>query len=160
MKKLKPETRLILLDLRSAQNVGAIFRTAEGAGVAKIYLAGYTPAPIDRFGRVNREIAKTALGAEKLVPGEKVVSTTCLLKKLRSAGYQIIAVEQDPQALDYRKLKSKANEKIVFVFGNEVTGLPKSLLAKVDQIIEIPMRGQKESLNVSVAAGIILFRYF
>jgi len=151
---LHPQTALVLHNIRSAYNVGSIMRTSDAAGVEKIYLTGYTPSPTDRFGRPQKEIAKTALGAEKSVPWEYVKNLTALLSKLSSDGWSVIGVEQDKHAKDYR---IKLPHKKVFVFGNEVKGLSKPLRDKCDLLIEIPMRGKKESLNVSVVVGIVLF---
>jgi len=137
--------------------VGAICRTAEAAGVSKIYLTGYTPAPVDQFGRVNQKIAKTALGAEKILKWEKVEDIFELLARLSDANYQLLALEQDERALDYKKVKLKTNTAVIV--GNEVTGIEPAVLAECDQIAEIPMRGRKESLNVAVAMGIALFRW-
>lgn len=155
-KEIKKEVFLVLPDLRSALNVGSIFRTAEAAGVSKIYLTGYTPAPQDHFGRVNKQISKTALGAEKNIPWEKVEETQKLLRRLTQDGFQLIGLEQTARSIDYKKVKLKT--KNVFIFGNEVEGLPKKVLDECHQIAEIPMRGRKESLNVSVSVGIALFR--
>ncbi len=151
---------LIALDIRSSENVGSFFRTADACGVNQIYLVGITPAPIDKFNRPDSKIAKTALGAEKSVPYlyEKTINTT--LKKLKKDDYIIIALEQAPNSVDYRKIISLLGSlatKLALIVGNEVTGIPKNVLSKVDHIIEIPMRGIKESLNVSVATGIALY---
>lgn len=135
--------------------MGSIFRTAEGAGVEKIYLSGYTPAPLDRFGRTRKDIAKTALGAEKMLSWEYHASPSKVVADVRERGWTVIGVEKDKKAIDYRKLEIR--KPTLFIFGNEVRGIPPSLRAKCDTLIEIPMRGKKESLNVSVAAGIILF---
>lgn len=135
--------------------MGSIFRTADAAGVSRVYLTGYTPVPVDRFGRAQKDIAKTALGAQEFIPWEYFKSPTSLISKLKREGWYIVGVEQDKKSIDYKKFKPK--NKTLFIFGNEVDGIPKSLLSKCDRIIEIPMRGKKESLNVSVAAGIILF---
>ncbi|TSC66902.1 MAG: tRNA/rRNA methyltransferase SpoU [Parcubacteria group bacterium Gr01-1014_72] len=146
---------LILHNIRSAYNVGSIFRTADAAGVGKIFLTGYTPAPVDRFGRANKEIAKTALGAERTVSWEKYASIKPLLHKLRREGAALIALEQSPHSIDYKKIRLP--KKAALIFGNEVAGLSPAVLKQADIIAEIPMRGCKESLNVSVAAGIALF---
>lgn len=153
------QVSVILPDIRSAYNVGSIFRTADAAGVIKIYLTGYTPCPIDKYGRPQKEIAKTALGGELSIPWEYHKSVTTLIKKLRAEGQVVVAVEQAPTSVDYRTVQKHvpAGQPIVLVFGNEVDGLPKSVLQKVDLIAEIPMKGEKESLNVSVTAGIMLF---
>ncbi len=146
---------VLLHNVRSAHNVGSIFRTADAAGVSEIILSGYTPAPLDRFKRPQKEIAKTALGAEDSVAWQKVSEPQRIIDVRRSEGWRIVGVEQDARARDYRKFDT--NERTLFVFGNEVRGLSPALLEACDEIIEIPMRGKKESLNVAVAAGIILF---
>jgi 23S rRNA (guanosine2251-2'-O)-methyltransferase len=150
-------TSLILHDIRSAHNVGAIFRTADGVGVGMIYLTGYTPAPLDRFGRLRADVAKSALGAEKTVAWRHEESVTELLARLRGRGVRSVAVEQTPSAQEYRS--AARHPDTVYIFGNEVDGLPESVLARVDEVIEIPMFGSKESLNVSVCAGIILYHF-
>jgi 23S rRNA (guanosine2251-2'-O)-methyltransferase len=148
---------LILHNLRSGQNVGAIFRIADAAGVEKIYLTGYTPAPRDRFGRPNKEVAKTALGAERYVLWQTSANLGGLLQILKTRTYRLIALEQSRSAVDYKKVKLK--EPAAVIVGNEVRGLHSRLLKKCDIIAEIPMRGRKESLNVAVACGIALFRW-
>ena len=152
----RPEIHLLLHNIRSAQNVGAIFRVADAAAAAKIWLTGYTPAPLDRFGRVNREIAKTALGAEKYVEWKKIANVDKLFKELSAFSFQLLALEQANNSIDYKKVKIKGPTAIIV--GNEVRGLHPVLLKRCDVIVEIPMRGRKESLNVAVALGIFLFR--
>ena len=147
---------LILNDIRSTHNVGAIFRTADACGISKIYLIGTTPAPIDRFGRERKDVAKTALGAEKTIPWEYLKTITPLLTKLKKEKFEIIAIEQSKNSVDYKKVQLKNNSAIIL--GNEVTGISKNILNKCDIIVEIPMMGKKESLNVSVATGVVLFR--
>lgn len=147
---------LILHNIRSAYNVGAIFRTADACGIYKLYLTGYTPAPMDGFGRTDSGIAKTAIGAEKTILWEKIENISGVLKKLKKDGVQLIAIEQEKNSVDYKKVKPKFP--CAFILGEEVKGMTKSLLAKCDVVAEIPMRGEKESLNVSVAAGVALFR--
>lgn len=148
-----------LCDIRSIHNVGSIFRTADGAGVSKIFLCGYTPAPADRLGVLRSQFAKTALGAEKTVAHEKAPAAAQLVKKLRDQNYYIVAVEQTPDSVDYKKagamLRKKKN--ICFLFGNEIKGLSPSICRAADLRIDLPMRGAKESLNVAVCAGIILY---
>lgn len=146
---------LLLHNIRSSHNVGSIFRTADAAEVTHIFLTGYTPAPVDRFKRANTEIAKTALGAEKFVPWEHAPHPASILKRLRNEGWMIVGVEQDARSVDYRDLKTKENT--IFIFGNEVRGLSKPLRDACDALVEIPMKGKKESLNVAVTAGIVLF---
>jgi tRNA G18 (ribose-2'-O)-methylase SpoU len=147
---------LILENIRSAENVGAIFRTADAASISKIFLVGTTPAPIDRFGRKRKDIEKSALGAEESVLWKYVATSLPLLKKLKKEGFLIVAIEQSPQSIDYKKVCIK--QKTVFVLGSEVSGISKKVLSFSDVVAEIPMRGKKESLNVSVVAGISLFR--
>ena len=149
------EISVLLHNIRSAHNVGSIFRTSDAAAVSRIYLTGYTPTPLDRFGRAQTDIAKTALGAEMSVPWEQQVDPIRLIKNLKRSGALIVGVEQDDRAFDYRSLVHK--RATVFVFGNEVRGLSKALRDACDELVEIPMHGKKESLNVSVAAGIVLF---
>lgn len=154
--KKQQENILILHNIRSVENVGAMFRTADAAGINKIYLTGYTPTPLDRFGRKRRDLAKSALGAEEFLAWEQKKSVLPLLAKLKKDNFQIIAIEQDEKSIDYKKIKLQ--NKNVFIVGTEVTGIPKNVLEKCDIVAEIPMRGKKESLNVSVATGIALFR--
>ena len=156
MSQAKPAISVVLHDIRSAENVGSIFRTADACGVSKIYLTGYTPTPIDRFGRTRRDIVKASLGAEKVVLWEQCDSISPFLKRLRKEKIRIVAIEQDSKSVDYKKLRLQGS--ITLIFGNEVTGLPKSVLDHSDTVAEIHMRGMKESLNVSVAAGIVLSR--
>lgn len=136
-------------NIRSRENVGSIFRTADAFGVDKIFLTGFTPAP------PHEKILKTALGAEQFVPWEKVFSPARLIKKLRLDGFEIVALEQSPKSLDIKKYHSKKNT--VLIIGNEVKGIPSAILKKCDKIVEIPMVGKKESLNVAVAFGIAAY---
>jgi tRNA G18 (ribose-2'-O)-methylase SpoU len=152
----KRDIRLLLDNIRSVHNVGSIFRTAETVGVGSIYCLGTTPVPVDRFGRKRRDFAKVSLGAEDLVKWEHVTNAMQLIKKLKKEGFQIIAVEQAKASVDYKK--AKVNSKSLIIFGNEVEGVSKSILKLADVIAEIPLKGKKESLNVSVAAGVVLFR--
>lgn len=151
------EVALLLHNVRSTHNVGSIFRTADAAGVSRMYLTGYTPELTDRFGRVRKDIAKTALGAERTVPSEYVPHPSTVIRRLRSGGWRIVGVEQDARAKDYRSLRLDTRPTL-FIFGNEVRGISKALRDSCDELIEIPMYGKKESLNVSVAAGVVLFQ--
>lgn len=155
---MKKEIGVLLHNVRSTHNVGSIFRTADAAGVSRMFLSGYTPTPTDRFGRVRKDIAKTALGAEKMVAWVHVPNIFSWIPKLKKEGWRVIGVEQDARAIDYTRFKQRRDT--LFIFGNEVRGLSKPVRALCDEIVEIPMRGKKESLNVSVAAGIILFSVF
>ena len=156
----KGKTFLILQDIRSVHNVGAIFRTADAIGITKIYLVGITPTPLDRFGRVRKDLQREALGAEQSVPWEYVADARVVIKKLKKEGVEIVAIEQVVSSIDYKKYKAKDNQSTALVVGNEPVGLPEGLLRLCDSIIEIPMRGSKESLNVTTALGIVLFRLF
>lgn len=147
---------LILPDIRSAINVGAIFRTADAVGVDKIYLVGCTPRPTDQFGRIQKDISKSALGAETWIQWEYKETILPLVRSLKKQGYEIVALEQDEKSIDYRKYKKPS--KMAFILGPEVTGLDKKILKVCDRVVEIPMHGKKESLNVSVACGVALFR--
>jgi len=149
------EVAVILHNIRSAHNVGSIFRTADAAGVDKIYLTGYTPTPLDKYGRVQKEIQKTALGAEGFIEWEYKKRINDVVRELKKGRFSVIAIEQTKKSKDFKKYKIKRNT--AFIFGNEVRGLSVKVLEKCDEIIEIPMRGKKESLNVAVTAGIILF---
>ena len=136
-------------------NVGSVFRIADGAGVSKIFLTGYTPAPVDAFGRKRKEISKTALGAEDSVEWEKVRSAGALIGRIRKEGVKVVAVELADGAVDYKKFKPEFP--LALVFGNEVRGLSEKTLKKCDRIVKIPMRGKKESLNVAISAGIMAY---
>ncbi len=147
---------LVLHDIRSVFNVGALFRTADAVGITRIILSGYSPTPVDRFGRDRADFVKCSLGSEKSVPWEYVKSPNSKLKKLKTEGFEVIGVEQDKTSVDYKKVKK--TDKMVFILGTETTGISKPLLKMCDTIVEIPMKGMKESLNVSVAGGIVLYR--
>lgn len=149
---------IILDNLRSAHNVGSIFRTADAFGVDEIYLCGTTPSPIDKFGRDRKDIAKVALGAEKTVPSKYCSSTIRAVNVLKKKGFKIISVEQAKDSLTPAEFVKKYKRvKTAFVFGNEVEGVSEKILNISDGVLEIPMFGKKESLNVSVALGIALF---
>lgn len=149
------EINVILHNVRSSENVGSIFRTADAAGAAVVYLSGYTPTPVDRFGRTNQKLAKASLGAEKTLRWERAPTIEVLIADLKRQKIQVVAVEQDSRSASYETLT--LSERVAFIFGNEVDGIPKEILMACDAISEIPMHGKKESLNVSVSAGIILF---
>ncbi len=148
--------QVILHDIRSNYNVGAIFRTCDASGVEKIYLTGYTPAPLDRFGRAVDEISKTALGAEKFVAWEKVDDILELVARLKTEGMLVVAVEIAKNSVSLYDFK--VPEKVAYILGSETEGLSETVLEQADAILEIPMLGQKESLNVSVTAGVVLYQ--
>ncbi|MBU1956669.1 TrmH family RNA methyltransferase [Patescibacteria group bacterium] len=157
LNKSKNSQKIVVLDnIRSVFNVGSIFRTCDAVGIDKIYLCGLTPCPIDRFGRARADFAKVSLGAEKIIDWEYTENTDILLQKLKKEGFTIIAVEQTKNSVDYKKIV--APNKAVFVFGNEVEGVLEDTLGFCDVITDISMKGKKESLNVAVSAGIVLFR--
>lgn len=149
----------ILHNIRSLHNVGSIFRTADAVGIEKVYLCGITPTPFDVFGKPRAQIAKVALGAEKSVPWEHVRSTVKAIERLRRDGYKVVAVEQSKKSKPYYLLNTACYtlKKLALVVGHEVKGLPPTLLKRCDAIIEIPMYGKKESLNVGVAFGVVAF---
>lgn len=166
------ELILVLPNIRSAHNVGSMFRTADAAGVTKLYLCGHTPSPIDKFGRVSgpqKEIAKTALGAEKDIPYEYVENFSTIAKRLKKEKVVLIGLEQHKDALKLEQKKdiatlrkivdaaTKSGSTIALVVGEEVSGMTASEIKYMDHLIEIPMYGNKESLNVSVATGIALY---
>ena len=157
-----PEIIVIAHNIRSTHNVGAIFRTAEGFGISKILLTGYTPYPTlpadTRLPHISlkltNQIHKTALGAEAIVPFE--YSEALDLAVLKEAGYRIVALEQASNSIDITTYASP--DKIALLLGEEVEGITDELLAQCDDILEIPMVGKKESFNVSVAAGIAMYQ--
>lgn len=143
----------ILHNIRSIYNTASVFRTADGLGVDKILLSGYTPTPTDRFGREREKFRKVALGAEESVDWEQVDDIFIKIKKLRSEGVMVLACEPVLDAVDYRT--HEATGDVCLIFGSEPDGLPTDVIAACDGVIEIPMQGEKSSLNVSVAFGIL-----
>jgi tRNA G18 (ribose-2'-O)-methylase SpoU len=146
---------VVLDNVRSVYNVGSIFRTADAAGVLKIYCCGITPGPLDRFRQVRADFAKVALGAEQSVAWEVLKDGIAVIEQLKRDGWQIAAVEQAQGSIAYTNLRSV--EKLVLVMGNEVDGVSPEFLSHADVVLEIPMRGKKESLNVAVAFGVAAF---
>ncbi|MEK7507540.1 MAG: TrmH family RNA methyltransferase [Patescibacteria group bacterium] len=169
---LKSEIVAVLCDIRSIHNVGSIFRTADGACVSKIYLCGITPSPVDRIGNYIRQFSKVSLGAERHLEWEKAKSALRVVKKLKAEGFKILAIEQAKNSIFYYKAKMRGGaSKIALVVGSEIGGVPQAVLKLTNEILEIPMRGAivrharhprrtgsgKESLNVSVAFGIVAY---
>ena len=157
-----PEIIVIAHNIRSTHNVGALFRTADGFGISKIILSGYTPYPILSDGdtrlphiaeKLEKQIHKTALGAERIVPFEYQEELD--LESLRLAGYTIVGLEQSPRSVFLNQYK--AAEKVALLLGEEVEGISDALLAECEDVLEIPMCGVKESFNVSVAAGVAMY---
>ena len=154
-KEKRKEGRLplvvVLNNIRSAYNVGSIFRTADGAGVEKIWICGITGFP------PNKEISKTALGAEYEVPWSYEEDPLTAIRNLKKAGYQIVFLEQMANSVLYQDFKPAFP--VALVVGNEVGGVSEQLVAHCDVAIEIEMAGLKNSLNVSVAFGIIAYHF-
>ncbi len=159
---------LVLDNIRSTYNVGAILRSAEGFGVSRVILSGYTPRVHDNTllphlrAKLDKEIHKSALGAEDMLDIYSSGDIISDLKKYREDGFVIVGLENNIDdgrlfTLDSPELKAKLHENVVLILGEEVHGIDYSLYDLIDYFAEIPMRGQKESFNVSVAAGIALY---
>jgi 23S rRNA (guanosine2251-2'-O)-methyltransferase len=142
---------LLLENIRSMHNVGGIFRTADAFLAEAIYLCGYTPRP------PHRDIHKTALGATDTVKWKYTEHPVDAVKSLKSAGYKIVGVEQVAASTPLQQFKLESGEKMVLIFGNEVEGVSEEVLTFCDGCVEIPQFGMKHSLNVSVAAGMVLW---
>jgi len=156
---LSSMTTIVILDnIRSAHNVGSIFRTADAFGITEIYLCGTSPTPIDKFNRPRKDIAKVSLGAEKTVPWRYFSSSLRAVNILRKKGVKILSIEQNEGSVDISDIKMYQSADIALVFGNEVDGVSPKILRVSDKIFEIPMRGKKESLNVSVTFGIVVYQ--
>lgn len=136
-----------------------MFRTADAAGIDHVYLSGYTPLPIDRFGRERRDMAKVAIGAEKTVSWEQCENPESDMQHLQETGAHIIGIEQNKSStniFDYQK--PETTKEIIIAMGEEVSGMEQWQIDICDDIVEIPMNGEKESLNVSVACGVALYQ--
>ncbi|WP_259014562.1 RNA methyltransferase [Emticicia fluvialis] len=144
---------LILDDVRSLNNVGSAFRTADAFLVEKIYLCGITGTP------PHREIEKTALGSTESVAWEHRSSITDLIAELKSNGYTVLAIEQVENSMKLPDFRPEASQKYAFIFGNEVFGVNDTAIAAADGCLEIPQFGTKHSLNISVTVGIICWDY-
>jgi 23S rRNA (guanosine2251-2'-O)-methyltransferase len=144
---------IVLLDnIRSAYNVGSIFRTADAFLIECIFICGYTPPP------THRSVHKTALGAVDTVDWMQFDDIKDAMNQLKQNDYSAYAIEQAEQSVSLEKFKLPSNKKIAVVFGNEVTGVQDTVMLQTDGCIEIPQHGMKHSLNVSVAAGIVLWK--
>ena len=141
---------LVIDHIRSIHNVGCMFRTADGAGFDEIIICGYSPQPTDS------RMSKVALGAEQTVSWRHEVDTLVACQKLKQQGYELIALEATENSADIFNSKAKSN-KAALIVGHEKDGVQLEVLEICDQIWQIPMRGDKESLNVSVAAGIGMY---
>ncbi|HEX2532903.1 MAG TPA: RNA methyltransferase [Chitinophagaceae bacterium] len=146
----KMPVAVVLENIRSMHNVGSVFRTADAFLVSGIYLCGYTPRP------PHRDIHKTALGATETVSWKAAPDAVAAVEELKEAGFKVYAVEQVAGSVPLQAF-SAAGEKVAVVFGNEVEGVSEAVIRLCDGCIEIPQLGMKHSLNVSVAAGIILW---
>lgn len=145
-------TKVVVLEnIRSLHNVGAIFRTADSSGFEKLYLCGYTGCPPDR------RIEKVSLGAEHFLPWEYHKDTLTCLQALKSEGYTLVALEQTSKAQNILEYEN-TEDKMALIVGNEVDGISPEVLKECPVHLEIPQRGQKGSLNVSVAAGIAMYQ--
>ena len=157
------EVVLVAHDVRSAHNVGSLFRTSDGLGIKEVILSGYTPYPPIKSDtrlphiaqRAARQIHKTALGAEESVHWRHVSDIYEELDRLKRSGYVITALEQSKNAIALSDYAPRP--KTVLIVGSEVAGIDEELLDKVDAILEIPMRGRKESFNVAAAAAMALY---
>jgi 23S rRNA (guanosine2251-2'-O)-methyltransferase len=139
----------MLDNIRSAWNVGSIFRTADGTGVGKLYLCGITPSP------ENSKVCKTALGAEAIIPWEKFNNGVHLANLLKSLGNTLWALEDLPEAIPLFRVDVQSEQSpIVLILGNEVSGVDSGILNICDKVVSIPMLGKKQSYNVAVAFGI------
>ena len=141
----------VLENIRSAYNVGSVFRTADAFLLEAIYITGYTCVP------PHKEIKKTALGAEESVEWKHFANATEAIKTLKESGYKIYAVEQAVNSLMLQNLNFNNDEKIAVIFGNEVTGVEQETILQCDGCIEIPQLGMKHSLNIATAAGVVLW---
>lgn len=158
--------KIVILDnVRSSLNVGSIFRTSSGIGIDKIYLCGITPTPFEtgkKFigqNKKRKDFIKTSLGSEDEISWEYKEDTLELIKDLKKEGFEIIALEQTEKSVDYKKI-NLANENVAVVVGSETDGVQKETLDLCDTITEIPMLGLKESLNVTIAYGILAYKLF
>ncbi len=146
---MKKELYVLLDNIRSLHNVGSIFRTCDGAGVKKVFLCGQTGYP------PREEIHKTAIGAEKTVEWAYYIDALDCIAELKKRGIELVALEQSKGSVDYKKYKP--NGPVCLVVGHEIEGVSDEILKACDKAIEIPMHGQKQSLNVSVAFGIAIY---
>ena len=153
-KKKKREVIIILDNLRSLNNIGSCFRTSDAFLIKKIYLVGITGSP------PNTDIDRTALGATESVDWEYVSCISNIEKKLKDRGWKIALVEQTDQSIDLKNFNPKKEEKIAFVFGNEVFGVSEESLKCADIAIEIPQFGTKHSFNITISLGIILWDHY
>jgi len=143
---------VVLDNIRSAYNVGSIFRTSDAFLIECIFVCGYTPPP------THRSVHKTALGAVETVDWMQFDMINDAIIQLKQNDYTVYAIEQAEQSISLEKFAVPSNKKIAVVFGNEITGVQETMMQQCDGCIEIPQHGMKHSLNVSVAAGIVLWK--
>ena len=150
---VRPESGVVLVldNIRSAHNVGSAFRTADAFGVDKLYLGGICPVP------PSPELRKVALGAEEVVPFGHVSDVVDLVHRLQADGYTVIAVEQTVNSVKLDRFRREPGKKYALVFGNEVEGVQQEVVDACDFALEIPQKGTKHSLNVSVSIGVVLW---
>lgn len=153
-KAMKTPLVIVLDNIRSLNNIGSVFRTADAFLIEKIYLCGITATP------PHKDIRKTALGATESVSWEHRESTLELVDAYNSKGYETIAVEQADKALVLNEFKVDDSKSYVLVFGNEVKGVDQAVVDRCSQVIEIPQFGTKHSLNISVSAGIVIWDFW
>ncbi len=149
--KNKKNIVLVLPNIRSCHNVGAMFRTADAFSIEKLYLVGYTATP------PKIQIDKVSLGAETWMPWEKRETVQEVVRELKDSGYTVVGLEKNAQSKEIGNRKLEISENIALVVGNEVDGIDEETLALCDSVVHIPMQGKKESLNVSIAAGIAMY---
>lgn len=143
---------IILDNIRSQNNVGSVFRTSDAFRIAKIYLCGITSTP------ENREVHKTALGAEDAVDWEYAKDTLDIVRRLKTEGYRILSIEQAENTTSLENFALHPDEKYALIFGNEVKGVQQEVIDASDGCIEIPQFGTKHSFNISVTVGIVLWQ--
>ncbi|MCA9356364.1 hypothetical protein H6790_00805 [Candidatus Nomurabacteria bacterium] len=149
--------RALFHNIRSAHNIGAMLRSADGVGIKEVYVSKIVPLPTDRFGRAQPEISKTALGAEKDIKINVYEDFSSQIKSLKEEGFKIVFVEQYPSSVKYTDIHFSKEEKILICMGEETKGFTEEEISLADVIVEIPMKGNKESLNVATTFGIISF---
>ena len=142
---------VVLENIRSAYNVGSVFRTADAFLLEAIYTTGYTPYP------PHKQISKTALGADESVDTQHFASAAEAIEQLKANNYRVLAVEQAEGSMLLNRLAYHTGEKLAVVFGNEVSGVEQSTILLCDGCIEIPQLGMKHSINIATAAGIVLW---
>ena len=145
---------IVLDNVRSAHNVGSVFRTSDAFLVEKICLCGITPIP------PHKEIRKTALGASESVDWQRYANSMNCIQELKAEGYYIISIEQAEKTVKLNDFAPKKDNKYALIFGNEIKGVEQEIVTASDAVIEIPQYGTKHSLNISVSTGIVIWDFF